>query len=310
MLTATQKKTAQAIVNIFETGVALGEYGDVTLIAGDTGHLTFGRSQTTLGSGNLAMLLARYCANAGARFSAQLKPYLPRFEACDLSLDHEPHLHNILRASADDPVMRETQDVFFDEVYWAAAERAAKPLGIVTPLGMAVVYDSMVHGAFKLIRDRTNAKCGSPGSAGEQAWISEYVAQRDAWLRNNPRADLRGTVYRMEAMRRLIELKEWGLDLPLVVRGVEVSAAALSATPPHCYDGPAPGSRALGLQSPLARGLDVRLLQLGLSAQGAEIKADGVFGKSSGEHIKTYQKKKGLPPTGIADAALVLEIVG
>ena len=53
MLTATQKKTAEALVNIFETGEALGDYSQVTLIAGDTGHLTFGRSQTTLGSGNL-----------------------------------------------------------------------------------------------------------------------------------------------------------------------------------------------------------------------------------------------------------------
>ena len=49
MLTITQKKTAQAIINIFETGVVLGNYGQVTLIDGDTGHLTFGRSQTTLG---------------------------------------------------------------------------------------------------------------------------------------------------------------------------------------------------------------------------------------------------------------------
>ncbi|MDQ3267784.1 MAG: hypothetical protein M3P47_03520 [Pseudomonadota bacterium] len=52
MLTATQKKTAEALVNIFETGEVLGDCSQVTLIAGDTGHLTFGRSQTTLGSGN------------------------------------------------------------------------------------------------------------------------------------------------------------------------------------------------------------------------------------------------------------------
>jgi chitosanase len=53
MLTSSQKDTAQAIVNVFETSAVLGKYGQVTLIPCDSGHLTFGRSQTTLGSGNL-----------------------------------------------------------------------------------------------------------------------------------------------------------------------------------------------------------------------------------------------------------------
>ena len=57
MLTPTQKQTAQSIVNLFETGSVLGDYGSVTVIAGDTGHLTFGRSQTTLPSGNLLNLM-------------------------------------------------------------------------------------------------------------------------------------------------------------------------------------------------------------------------------------------------------------
>lgn len=57
MLTILQKKIAQSIVNIFETGEPLGDYGNVTVLNGDTGHLTYGRSQTTLASGNLALLL-------------------------------------------------------------------------------------------------------------------------------------------------------------------------------------------------------------------------------------------------------------
>ena len=53
MLSEQQKPTAQAIVNLFETGRVRGDYAGVTLIPGDTGHLTSGRSQTTLASGNL-----------------------------------------------------------------------------------------------------------------------------------------------------------------------------------------------------------------------------------------------------------------
>ncbi len=35
MLTPTQKQTVQSIVNLFETGSVLGNYGSVTVIAGD-----------------------------------------------------------------------------------------------------------------------------------------------------------------------------------------------------------------------------------------------------------------------------------
>ena len=50
-LTALQQSAAQAVVNIFETGSIRGNYSDVTLLPGDSGQLTYGRSQTTLASG-------------------------------------------------------------------------------------------------------------------------------------------------------------------------------------------------------------------------------------------------------------------
>ncbi|MNH07461.1 Chitosanase precursor [compost metagenome] len=309
MLTPLQKRTAQAIVNIFETGSVLGDYGNVTVIKGDSGHLTFGRSQTTLATGNLHTLIERYCQNPGARFSERLSPFLARLAACDTALDHAGHLHNILRATADDPVMRETQDQFFDQTYWQPAEKSADGLHITTPLGLAVVYDSTVHGSWKLIRDRVTNDKGSPDAAGEREWITAYVEAREEWLANHANKVLHATVYRTQAFSRLIALGHWGLDLPLVVRGLEISTATLNATPPGCYDGPQPGSRPLALQTPLARGLDVRLVQLGLSAHGADIKADGVFGQTSAARLKDYQKTNGLPASGVADAALIMQLL-
>jgi chitosanase len=50
MVTDLQKRSAEAIVNVFETGTPRGDYGQVTVVPGDTGHLTYGRSQTTLAS--------------------------------------------------------------------------------------------------------------------------------------------------------------------------------------------------------------------------------------------------------------------
>jgi len=309
MITTTQQKTAEAIVNIFETSEVRGNYGDVTLIAGDTGHLTFGRSQTTLSTGNLHKLLDQYCANAGARFGATIKPFLPRLKDRDTTLDTEAYFQNVLRASADDPVMRDTQDVFFDERYWQPAASSAASEGVVTPLGMAVVYDSHVHGSWTEMRNRTRTAVGTVAAAGEQVWISKYVATRREWLATHEREDLRKTVYRMDALQSLIDQDLWSLALPMVVRGKEISMASLTASPVGCYDGPQPGTRLIAVQTPLARGLDVRLAQLGLSKRKVVIKADGVFGPTSSRLVREFQGQKGLPATGVIDASLIAELI-
>lgn len=303
-LTATQIDTIQAIVNLFETGHVLGDYGQVTVIAGDTGHLTFGRSQTTLGSGGLHQLLRQYCGNAGARFGRRLATALPAAEVRDPALDVDLRLHNVLRASADDVVMRDTQDEFFDRTYFAPAMRTADRAGIAEPLGRAVVYDSFVHGSWSRIRDRV---AGTPESRGERAWVKDYVDARRQWLATHPRSDLRATVYRMDSLGRLIELGNWGLELPLVVRSAEISPSTLFGIPPGAFDGPQPGTRELAFQtsSPLCRGLDVRLVQLALSERGADIRADGVFGRASANCVADLQRAEGQPVTGVADRALV-----
>lgn len=181
MLTHTQKKTAESIINIFETSEVLGNYGQVTVISGDTGHLTFGRSQTTLGSGNLYKLLKRYCDNGGARFGGRLEPFLPPCKRKDTRLDDDLTLHNVLRASADDVVMRDTQDQFFDQEYWQPAAAAADRLGLVSPLSVTVVYDSFVHGSWPKMRDRTTNRVGTVAEVGEQRWVQTYVTTRRGW---------------------------------------------------------------------------------------------------------------------------------
>ena len=85
MVTELQKQTAQAIVNIFETGRLRGDYGNVTVAKNDAGHLTYGRSQTTLASGNLFLLIKAYVEAAGADFAGGA-PALPAAPARPRSL--------------------------------------------------------------------------------------------------------------------------------------------------------------------------------------------------------------------------------
>ena len=241
------------------------------------------------------------------RGSGVASPVLPQVEARDTTLDRDLKLHNVLRATADDPVMRDVQDTFFDKTYFDPAMRTATGFGINTPLGRAVVYDSAVHGSWARIRDRID---GTPATMGEREWIDRYVTERRNWLASHPRSDLRATVYRMDALRRLIDLAAWGLELPLVVRGAEISTLTLSGVPPGTYTGPQPGTRELAFltSQSLIRGLDARLLQLALSERGADIRADGVFGRASATCVASHQQSAGLPVTGVADRGLVLAL--
>jgi len=285
-----------------------GDYGQVTLMPGDTGRLTYGRAQVSLGSGNLGRMIDRYCATVGARFAARLRAWLPALTARSAAADTDLKLHNLLRACADDPVMRDVQDAFFDEAYWEPAVRAAARLGIRSPLGTAVVYDSWVHGSWALLRDRTTGT-GTLQALGEHEWIQRYLLMRRDWLATHPNPLLRTCVYRMDAFQRLVAQDAWGLPLPLVVRGLEISQATLTALPPGCYNGPQPGARNLTVQSPLQRGLDARLVQLALSDQGCDVRADGVFGNGTAKFIRAFQRTSDLPETGVADAVVIHKLM-
>jgi len=224
MLSESQKRTAQAIVNIFETGTAEGRYDDITLLKGDPGHLTYGRSQTTLGSGNLYLLLQDYCDTPGARYAAGLTPYLARLKAKDLSLDNDSTLKSLLKNAGTEPLMQRVQDAFFDRVYWTPAVKAALHSGHSLPLSIAVVYDSHIHGSWKRVRDTTHSNVGQVSAVGEKAWIAGYVKTRRDWLANHSIKILNSTVYRMDAFQKLIQADNWHLEPPIVVRGVNVPA--------------------------------------------------------------------------------------
>jgi len=53
----------------------------------------------------------------------------------------------------------------------------------------------------------------------------------------------------------------------------------------------------------------VRLVQLGLSERGVNIKADGTFGQTSVTLLKGYQASHGLPVNGVADPLLISQLL-
>jgi chitosanase len=309
-LQTLQLRTIAAIGNVFETSSVVGRYSAVTFSQNDAGHVSYGRAQVSLKSGNLGRLLQTYVAATGAAYVTAIQPYVPRALALDVGLDTDKYFQNLLRAAADDSVMRAAQDAYFDANYLMPAVNTAARLGIHSALGAAVVYDSYVQGSFPAIRALTDAAVGSMPGADEHRWVAAYVAQRRNWLLSRG-GDLAKSVYRMDAFLAMIQMNLWNLDLPMVVRGQEISSTTLSASPPDCFnnDHP-PGSRPLAWTAggSVLRGLDVRHLQVGLSQTLPTVTADGVFGQGTRDALKAYQGAHHLPTTGTADAALVLAV--
>jgi chitosanase len=286
-----QKAVSAAIVNIFETGRVRGDYGAVAVLKGDSGHLSCGRSQTTLGSGNLSKLLTQYCQLSNAQFASELKPFLPRFERKDFSLDTDTTVCQLLqRAGREDPVMRATQDQFFSENYLDPACRAAESVGITSALGQTVVYDSRVQGGWAKLQ----ARVGPLTARGEQDWVKTYVSVRKAWLQSLA-PPLPSTVYRMDAFSILMEQSKWDLSLPLAVHGVEITEAALAG------DAVAPGTaakRTLRITRPYLRGSDVTALQQALARNGLPNSADGIYGPFTDTLVRKWQSSQAIQEDG------------
>ena len=302
MLSELQKKAAQAIVNVFETGRPEGEYGQVTLLAGDPGHLTYGRAQTTLTSGNLYLLIKSYTESENPAIGSDLAEYLPGLLNRDTRLDHDTRLRILLHEAGGDPVMQDVQDQFFDRVYWNPSLKESEMIGIRTGLGSAVVYDSKIHGSWERMRDRTIAQHGSVENIGENSWVENYVAVRKDWLANHSILILRKTIYRMEAFQTLIGQEKWELELPFFVRGIRIDEETLGEKPIR-VSAQDVEKRLLRLQTPFMQGEDVRKVQQALAGAGFQIDVDGIFGHQTNEAVINFQQQHGLIVDGIVGPA-------
>lgn len=286
-----QKEACRAIVNVFETGKVRGDYGAVTVIKGDNGHLSYGRSQVSLGSGHLYHLIDQYCQEPSAVFAGDLKPYLQRLKDKDVTLDGDDGLKTLLRrAGKEDTAMRTAQDQYFNQNFLGPALTDAEKFGVTLPLGQAVVYDSHVQGGWGTL----SARSGKVGARGEKDWIGQYVTMRRDWLssRNPP---VPATVYRMDSFRALIQDGNFDLTLPFKVHGVMITQEALAGGEATAGN---EEPRTLRLTSPYLRGDDVKALQSALAANGLPISGDGVYGPFTDALVKKWQKRKGITEDG------------
>lgn len=224
-LTAQQKRLCEQIINVFESGSPLGNYSAISIYK-DGPHnqrqVTYGRSQTTE-FGNLAELLEMY-VKAGGIYSEALRPYLDRIEVTPLA-DDALFLQLLRDAGRKDPLMRQTQDDFFDKRYFIPAMTWADNNGFSLPLSALVIYDSFIHSGSILNFLRKRFPESPPAAGGdERTWIIQYVNARQEWLANHENRILRKTVYRTGCFKNEINRDNWDLSrLPINANGIEIS---------------------------------------------------------------------------------------
>ncbi len=222
-ITAEQKDSINKILEVFETGRIGDNYDTIALLPDGPNkrvQITFGKHQTTE-YGQLPNLLTQYVRRGGL-LADYIKPYLHTMgQRGKSSFANDKTLLKHLRNTANDPIMRELQDSFFEKEYFEPALLWATQQGFTLPLSMLVIYDSYIHSG-QIRDDIRKAFPERPPVRGgdEKTWIAQYLQARENWLSKHSNRVVRNTVYRTNEMQEFIAEDNWNLERPLNVRGI------------------------------------------------------------------------------------------
>jgi murein L,D-transpeptidase YcbB/YkuD len=148
------------------------------------------------------------------------------------------------------------------------------------------------------MRDQTSAAHGKPPVTDERRWIVHYLRERRAWLATASSL-LARTVYRMDALLRLAEVDHnWGLALPMRVRGVRIDEHSLLSERTVTASALDDDDVDLYLRAPPMRGPAVEAMQTAL-ARHTPLVVDGVFGPATDRAVRVFQGQAGLRADGI-----------
>ena len=299
-----QKQTCISMVNIFESSSVTGNYGAIGGLKNDKGHLSYGRSQVSLASGNLFLLIKAYCEAPDAQFSSELSAYLPRLGDKDFTLDTDLGIRALLREAGHDPAMQRVQDDYLDRNFFQPAIAHAVQAGLTRPLSQAIVYDTHIQGGWAACSHAVNGAIGTVGGGtSEEDWIKRYLEVRTNYLTQNTSPP---TTYRPEAYSKLVADANWDLNLSITFRGVNITALSLGGSKPDPIvpSGPIPDPGVDNLpllrpRVPYTRGPDVLNLQKLLNAIGMKNSLDQIYGPFTQALVTNFQRLKGLKPDGI-----------
>lgn len=225
-----------SITSIFESGRPGGNPAAYQTY--DAGIISYGKHQATLASGSLGRVLQAYFRRSSSPTSLVIQQeYAARIAQKDAALREDARLKELLLQAATEQAMSEAQDEIFDQNFYQPAINQARQYNVVTPLGLACLYDTQIQGGLSILLPRVTealgGKIGGAGTAGlidETTWLRTFLQLREERLlrladqseargdQTNARA-LRNSTFRVTELRKLLDANNLYLTGELLVRG-------------------------------------------------------------------------------------------
>lgn len=199
----------------------------------DAGVISYGRFQFTLAAGTLPTVVTRYLERSNSQVAMELRNFQPLLIARDQSLRQHTRLKELLIAAANEPQMKQVQNDLATENYWKRMlELSAKPRGIGSPLGLALLFDIAINfGVMHSLLTMAEGELGVPARSRviENGVTEQQLMNKVAELRKRghdrqaERDNLPGLKVRGDFWVNLVAGGDWGLqgnaDGNVIVKG-------------------------------------------------------------------------------------------
>lgn len=222
----------KAISNVFEVGRTEPDYSYVEDLGDGRGYTVTQYGFCTYNS-EVTQVINRYVAHVPDTPLKRFLPELPPAKWTDQALHDFPHIwRKEIRASE---ALGGACDEEANVLYFAPAIESAAAVGVTSPIGMAIFYDTLLqHGAstdpdsLPSILKRTLEENGDVDSTSEPQFLRAFLAVRKSVLENSSnhatRHVWRASARRVDALLKLLD------DNPNLVPPIEVANADIEAT--------------------------------------------------------------------------------
>ena len=224
----------KAISNVFEVGKPQPDYAYVEDLGDGRGYTVTQYGFCTYNS-EVSQVIKRYATHAPDTPLKRLLPHLPPENWSGENLDEFPRLwRKEIRNSA---LLGQACDEQADVLYFAPAVESANAVGVTSPIGLAIFYDTLLqHGAgtdpdsLSSILKRTLEESGDVESTSEAEFLRAFLAVRRSVLENATNHETRQvwqeSVRRVDALGDLLEQNP-DLAPPIQVANADIRATVL-----------------------------------------------------------------------------------
>ena len=208
----------KAISNVFEVGSSKANYTYVEDLGDGRGFTATSYGFCT-DENEMKQILTEYNKREPGNALSQFLPRLANPVGFSAAWNAE---------ARSSPVLHDVCEKYADEIYYDPAVQFASDAKIITPVGLAIIYDTLLqHGggtdpdSLGAIYKRTVAKTGWPNTGTELDFLRAFLDMRRADLMNPKNAETRDvwrqSVTRIDALVGLLNSNP-NLQSPVVVR--------------------------------------------------------------------------------------------